>query len=82
MSVETMRVLFPISAQRSAETSLNDPLKLEGVIFDQYGKAFAIISKKIVKDGDQIADNKVKEIRSDSVVLLTSQGTELILTTS
>ena len=49
-------------------------LHLSGIIFDHSQDAYALVNEKIVKKGDVIADNTVKDIYSNSVVLEDKEG--------
>jgi hypothetical protein len=49
------------------------PLQLRGIVYDG-DDSYAVINQKIVKKGDQIADKKIKEIRSDEVILQSEDG--------
>jgi hypothetical protein len=51
----------------------NSALRLDGIVFDG-NDSYAIISKKIVKKGDRLADKVVKEIRENEVLLKTDDG--------
>lgn len=55
------------------------PLELKGIVSGPGDSSFAIINEKIVKKGDRIADNTVREITSDEVVLQTDEGEEVVL---
>lgn len=70
----------PISP-RAAE-AVNLPaaaLSLQGVVRSAEGEALAIINEKILKKGDKVADNTVKDITDSHVVLETAEGETVTL---
>lgn len=50
-------------------------VNLEGIIYDEGGKSFAIINSKVVKTGDRIGSIEVVDIQKNRVVLL--KGSEM-----
>jgi len=70
----------PFSANRSdSEEVQKEILMLQGIVFDGQGSAYAVINEKIVKEGDEIDDNKIIEITQNQVMLLTQEGAKTIL---
>ncbi|MCM8782883.1 MAG: hypothetical protein NC909_00575 [Candidatus Omnitrophica bacterium] len=56
----------------------SDELSLDGILYDPYGRASAMINAEIVQIGDWIGGYQVYKIESDKVILL-KEGKELIL---
>ncbi|MCM8791775.1 MAG: hypothetical protein NC826_01280 [Candidatus Omnitrophica bacterium] len=53
-------------------------LELEGILYDHYGRAAAIVNSEIVRIGDWIGEHQVYKIERDRVILL-KEGKEYIL---
>jgi len=68
----------PAAAIPEAFVPVRGPV-LQGVLMDGRGEAMAVINEKIVKKGERVADNLVKEILSDSVLLQKDSGEEQTL---
>jgi len=64
---------FTLGGEEGEEEVTDGALRLDGIVFDG-NDSYAIISKKIVKKGDRVADNVVKEIRENEVLLKTDDG--------
>ncbi len=70
----------PFSMQSSEEPvkiQAKTDLSLKGIVFSTAEESYAIINEKIVKKGERVADNTVKEIFEERVVLQNDAG-ELI----
>ncbi len=52
---------------------------LQGILTDAHGEAIAVINEKIVKKGARVADNLIKDIHADSVLLQKDSGEEWTL---
>lgn len=66
--------LKPVTKDKAGETSPTF-LQLKGIVFDgNAANSYAIINENIVKKGDPIADNIVKDIFPDHVVLEDKEG--------
>jgi len=68
----------PFALNGADEEDEDVVFELEGIVSDE-NSAFAIIGKKIVKPGDRLVDNTVKEIHKDHVVLVDDEGEETVL---
>lgn len=56
-----------------------ESLQLQGIVFGKGDASYAMINEKIVKKGERIADNTVKEIQQDQVILETDNGQTVTL---
>lgn len=52
---------------------------LQGILTDASGESLAVINEKIVKKGERVADNIIKAIEADSVLLQKDSGEEWTL---
>ena len=68
----------PVTAMPDASAPVQEPV-LQGILMDAQGEAMAVMNEKIVKKGERLADNLIKEIRGDSVVLQKDSGEEWTL---
>jgi len=68
---------FSLKSQAEEETGLIT-LRLDGIVYSSAG-SYAVINQEIVRENDRIADNVVKEIRQDEVVLRSDEGELLVL---
>ncbi len=64
---------------RHSDQGESSAIQLQGIVVKGRGAAYALISNKIVKLGDRIADNTVREIRNDQVILQSDAGEEVVL---
>ena len=68
----------PFSLRPESPEEEDALLTLKGIIRDR-DSAYAVINQRIVKEGDRIADNTVKEIKETSVILESDEGIQTIL---
>jgi len=64
---------FTLGGYEEEEEETSDVLRLDGIVFDG-ADSYAIINKKIVKQGDRIADKEVREVRESEVLLRSDDG--------
>jgi hypothetical protein len=55
-----------------------DALELEGILYDPYGRASAIVNSQIVRIGDWIGEYQVYRIEKDRVIFL-KEGKEFVV---
>jgi hypothetical protein len=55
-----------------------DELELEGILYDPYGRASAIVNSQIVRIGDWVGEYQVYRIEKDRVIFL-KEGKEFIV---
>jgi ABC-type microcin C transport system permease subunit YejE len=55
-----------------------DELEVEGILYDPYGRASAIVNSQIVRIGDWIGEYQVYRIEKDRVIFL-KEGKEFIV---
>ncbi len=67
--------------KKEGEVALPEPSQpvLSGILTNRSGKAYAVINEKVVKKGDRVADNLVKDITAGTVTLQKADGTEVTL---
>ncbi|MEI6831824.1 MAG: hypothetical protein WCK61_03860 [Candidatus Omnitrophota bacterium] len=52
------------------ETTSVEGLTVEGIIYDKFGRSFAIVNTKIVGIGDIVGDYQVLKIQEDKVIFI------------
>lgn len=52
------------------ESVLSDGLALEGIIYDKFGRSFAIVNTAVVGIGDVVGDYQVLRIFEDKVIFI------------
>jgi len=55
-----------------------DELELEGILYDPYGRASAIVNSQIVRIGDWVGEYQVYRIEKDRVIFL-KEGKEFVI---
>ncbi|MCB9799398.1 MAG: hypothetical protein H6757_01390 [Candidatus Omnitrophica bacterium] len=70
---------FSIAAEEQEEAVVKQHFHLQGTVLGSGGDEYAVLNEKIVKRGDRIADNTVKEIRHNSVILETDGGETIVV---
>ncbi|OGW72667.1 MAG: hypothetical protein A2Y02_02975 [Omnitrophica bacterium GWA2_52_12] len=72
----------PFSVEKNGgDAPLSRPAQpvLSGILTNRSGKDYAVIDEKVVKKGDRVADNLVKEITAETVTLQKTNGEEVTL---
>jgi hypothetical protein len=52
------------------ETVVSDGLSLEGIIYDKFGRSFAVVNTAVVGIGDSVGDYQVLKIFADKVIFI------------
>lgn len=78
---EWVRNPFSLVPVREKPETPQRPL-LQGTLVSPNGEAYAILSNKIVKAGDETADNQIESVGDGFVILRTPEGDRVRLDTS
>jgi hypothetical protein len=66
-------------AKTESGTGAGGPLQLQGIVIEGEQKPYAVINDRIVTVGDNIADQTVKGIQKNKVILVSKDGKETVL---